>query len=70
LNYTEKDSGRDLDIVTTTDIIQKEVALAYNNPAYEPEYQEDLDTRLSLTQYPNLKTKLIEVTAVDPEAIE
>ncbi|AWN08913.1 putative virion structural protein [Salmonella phage SPAsTU] len=70
LNYTERDSGRDLDIVTTTDIIQKEVNLAYNNPVHEPEYQEDLDRRLSLTQYPNLSTKLIEVTAVDPEAIE
>jgi len=70
LNYTEKDSGRDLDLVTTTDIIQKEVGLAYNNAVYEPEYQEALDTRLSLTQYPNLPTKLVEVTAVDPEAIE
>lgn len=70
LNYTERDSGRDLDIVSTTDIIQKEINLAYNNPVHEPDYQEDLDRRLSLTQYPNLPTKLVEVTAIDPEAIE
>ncbi|ENZ4827671.1 hypothetical protein ACGLDM_004760, partial [Salmonella enterica subsp. enterica serovar Braenderup] len=70
LNYTERDSGRDLDIVSTTDIIQKEVNLAYNNPVHEPDYQDDLDRRLSLTQYPNLPTKLVEVTAIDPEAIE
>ncbi|HCJ5818868.1 TPA: hypothetical protein NU463_004524, partial [Escherichia coli] len=46
LNYTERDSGRDLDIVSTTDIIQKEINLAYNNPVHEPDYQEDLDRRL------------------------
>lgn len=70
LNYTERDSGRDLSLVTTADIIQKEVGLAYNNAVHQPEYQEDLDTRLGLTQYPNLTTKLVEVTAVDPESME
>jgi len=70
LNYTERNSGRDLDLVTTADIIQKEVRLAYNNFVHQAEYQRSLDTRLSLTQYPNLTTKLVEVTAIDPEAVE
>lgn len=70
LNYTERNSGRDLDLVSTADIIQKEMPLAYNNAVHQPEYQADVDRRLGLTQYPNLTTKLIEVTAIDPEAIE
>ncbi|QVW28598.1 putative virion structural protein [Erwinia phage pEa_SNUABM_8] len=70
LNYTERNSGRDLDLVSTADIIQKEIPLAYNNAVHQPEYQADVDRRLGLTQYPNLTTKLVEVTAIDPEAIE
>ncbi len=70
LNYTERNSGRDLDLVATADIINKEVGLAHNNAVHQPEYQEAVDRRLGLTQYPNLTTKLVEVTAIDPEAIE
>lgn len=70
LNYTERNSGRDLDLVSTADIIQKEMPLAFNNAVHQPEYQTEVDRRLGLTQYPNLTTKLVEVTAIDPEAIE
>lgn len=70
LNYTERTSGRDLDLVATADLIQKELSLASENSQHQVEYQTDLDTRLGLTQYPNLSTKLVEVTAIDPEAIE
>jgi len=70
LNYKERDSGRDLTLVSTADLISKEYGLAYDNDKYESEYQTDLDTRLSLAQYGSQPTKLVEVTSVDPEAIE
>ncbi|QXO09528.1 hypothetical protein pEaSNUABM11_00104 [Erwinia phage pEa_SNUABM_11] len=70
LNYTERDSGRDLNLIPTTDVIQKEYGLAYDNAEYQQEYQDDLDSRLGLTLYAAQPTKLVEVTSIDPEAIE
>lgn len=70
LNYTERDSGRDLNLLPTTDVIQKEYGLAYDNSVYQEEYQDDLDSRLGLTLYAAQPTKLVEVTSIDPEAIE
>ncbi|MGL5397294.1 MAG: hypothetical protein ACRDBQ_18755 [Shewanella sp.] len=70
LNFTEANSGRDLEIVDTSELITKELPLAAINRSYQDEYQTDLDRRLGLTQYPNLSTKLIEVTAIDPESME
>ena len=70
LNFTERSGGRDLDLVPTEDLIMKEYSLASANPRYREVYREDLDNRLSLTQYPTQATKLVEVTAIDPEALE
>ncbi|ANZ49453.1 putative virion structural protein [Erwinia phage vB_EamM_Kwan] len=70
LNYEERDSGRDLNLLSTNDVIQKEYGLAYDNAEYQQEYQDDLDSRLGLTLYAAQPTKLVEVTSIDPEAIE
>lgn len=70
LNFDEMQGGRDLQLVTTTEIINKEYGLATENPLYQEEMLDDLNERLSLTQYPDQPTKLIEITAIDPEAVE
>ncbi|ANZ50269.1 putative virion structural protein [Erwinia phage vB_EamM_Phobos] len=70
LNFDEMQGGRDLQLVTTTEIISKEYGLATENPLYQEEMLDDLNERLSLTQYPDQPTKLIEITAIDPEAVE
>lgn len=70
INFTERTSGRDLDLVSTADVIYKEYPLASANPRYMDQYQNELNTRLSLTQYPVQPTKLVEITAIDPESLE
>lgn len=70
LNYTELNSGRDLDVVDTSELINKEYSLATMNAQFLAEYQEDLDNRLSLTQFPDQSTKLVEITAIDPQTME
>lgn len=70
LNFNEDIGGRDLIVTTTSEVINKEYGLAYDNANYAADAQEDLDNRLSLTQYPAQTTKLLEITAIDPETIE
>lgn len=70
LNFNDDIGGRDLIVTTTDEIISREHGLAYDNPNYAIDAQEDLDTRLSLTQYPSQTTKLLEIAAIDPETIE
>lgn len=67
LNYKEFASGRDLEKIDLFSIIRKEYDLAKYNPDFENIYFEELQNGLKLTQHPDQKTKLIEVTAVDPE---
>lgn len=70
LNFLERVSGRDLDLVPTEDVILKEYPLASSNPRYMEAYREDLNNKLSLTQYPVQPTKLVEITAIDPESLD
>lgn len=70
LNFNEDIGGRDLMLTTTQEVINREYGLAYDNANYADQAQKDLDDRLSLTQYPSQATKLLEITAVDPESIE
>ena len=70
LNFLERVSGRDLDLVPTEDVILKEYPLASANPRYMDAYRTDLDTKLSLAQSPVQPTKLVEITAIDPESLD
>ncbi|QXO09800.1 hypothetical protein pEaSNUABM38_00078 [Erwinia phage pEa_SNUABM_38] len=70
LNFDDIQGGRDLQLVSTTEIINKEYALADENYLYQEEMLNELNENLSLTQYPDQPTKLVEITAIDPEAIE
>lgn len=70
LNFKEEEQGRDAEVVPTEALIQKEFGLAYDNPNNSDEYLESLNFKLGLTQYPEQTTKLIEVTAVDPNGLE
>lgn len=70
LNFDEIQGGRDLQLVSTTEIINKEYGLADENYLYQEEMLNELNENLSLTQYPDQPTKLIEITAIDPEAVE
>lgn len=67
LNYKEYASGRDLDKIDLFSIIRKEYDLAKLNPEFETIHYDELQAGLQLTQYPDQNTKLIEVTATDPE---
>lgn len=69
LNFKERDSGRDLTLTDTYNIINKEIPLAYRNVDYSEDYLNDLNDKLSFTRHPNQPTKLIEVTAIDPESV-
>lgn len=70
LNFDDLLGGRDLQLVSTTEIINKEYGLATENYLYQEEMLDKLNDQLSLAQYPSQPTKLIEITAIDPEAIE
>lgn len=63
-------SGRDIETVPVDDIINKQIPLAYDNLANATEYRDELNRALSYTQYPDQPTKLVEVTAIDPDDYE
>lgn len=67
LNFREQVSGRDQEQLDLYTLIRKEYDLAPLNPEYDEIYFDDLQRKLALTQHPEQKTKLIEVTAIDPE---
>lgn len=70
VNFKDRDSGRDLNLVDTYSVIDKETPLAYRNLDYAEDYLRDLNDKLSLTRHPNQPTKLLEVTAIDPESVQ
>lgn len=70
MNFKDRSSGRDATLIDTRELLQKEIGLAYDNVNNFDEYLDDLDHRLSYTQYPDQPTKVIEVTAIDPAEME
>lgn len=70
MNFKDRSSGRDATLIDTRELLQKEIGLAYDDVNNFDEYLDDLDHRLSYTQYPDQPTKVIEVTAIDPAEME